>query len=635
MTTYFGRVLLTVGLVGTMGCGAEKTDTYDTSTVDTQGDGLDVDQDGVSEADGDCDDNNPDVYPGRLEDCNGIDDNCNDMSDEGYPDSDGDLIADCVDDETCDGVDNDGDGEVDEGYADSDGDGIADCVSEEECDGIDNNGDGEIDEGFDVDGDGVKSCDGDCDDSDSTVFEGATEISGDGKDNDCDGLVDESLVEAGAIRIVEILWNPGQVSDPNGEWFEVRNMTEAVINISGLVISSTDGDIHTVTGTDVIAIDAGADFVFASNGDTSTNGGITVDYVYTGITLSNEIDDISITLDSVLLDSVFWDDGLTMPDPDGASTLLDPWGYTNGGSESSSEYWCEATIAWDGGDYGSPGDVNEWCASIDHDGDGMTIGEGDCDDTDPDVYQSAPEIDPLKDNDCDGDIELMPVAISTYDTTSSSLEHCDVIYLDASTSYDPDNSPNGGTLTYSWELAAAPNASALTTSDISMATDMSPMFVPDVSGAYTFVLTVNDGGTDSYPVVLTVSITSRQTNSAPVADAGSDQTWSESVSCQSQDYGATYTCDDCADNDFTLDSSGTTDADSDQYTYSWTITNGSSVGVLDDSTIASPVLTITGPSATYGTTNTESVDVELTVVDCYGASSVADSVTLNIACTGN
>ena len=51
---------------------------------------------------------------------------------------------------TCDGVDNDGDGLVDEGFPDSDGDGIADCVDTETCDGVDNDGDGLIDEGFPI-----------------------------------------------------------------------------------------------------------------------------------------------------------------------------------------------------------------------------------------------------------------------------------------------------------------------------------------------------------------------------------------------------------------------------------------------------------------------------------------------------
>ena len=54
--------------------------------------------------------------------------------------------------EICDGVDNDGDGLIDEGFPDTDGDGIADCVDTETCDGKDNDGDGLIDEGCNVDG---------------------------------------------------------------------------------------------------------------------------------------------------------------------------------------------------------------------------------------------------------------------------------------------------------------------------------------------------------------------------------------------------------------------------------------------------------------------------------------------------
>ncbi len=132
----------------------------------------DEDQDGVAEADGDCDDENPDIHPGRAEDCNAIDDNCNGLVDEGYPDSDVDGIADCQDTEECDGLDNDGDGDVDEGYPDSDFDGLADCVGEERCDGQDNDGDGEVDEGFDQDGDGVTSCEGDCDDTNALAAPG-------------------------------------------------------------------------------------------------------------------------------------------------------------------------------------------------------------------------------------------------------------------------------------------------------------------------------------------------------------------------------------------------------------------------------------------------------------------------------
>jgi hypothetical protein len=112
--------------------------------------------------------------------CNGVDDDCDGLVDEGQADGDGDGLCDARDTETCDGVDNDGDGQIDEGLSDVDGDGICDGRDPETCDGVDNDGDGQVDEGqSDRDGDGV------CDALDSETC--------DRIDNDGDGQIDEGF----------------------------------------------------------------------------------------------------------------------------------------------------------------------------------------------------------------------------------------------------------------------------------------------------------------------------------------------------------------------------------------------------------------------------------------------------------
>jgi hypothetical protein len=60
---------------------------------------VDDDLDGYTENEGDCDDTDPDINPGEAEVCDGIDNNCNDQTDEGltttyYRDFDSDTYGD-------------------------------------------------------------------------------------------------------------------------------------------------------------------------------------------------------------------------------------------------------------------------------------------------------------------------------------------------------------------------------------------------------------------------------------------------------------------------------------------------------------------------------------------------------------
>ncbi len=209
--------------------------TFSDYYADTDGDGYGVEPpvssctalDGYVAIVGDCQDDDPAVYPGSEERCNSADDDCDGEVDEGvttayYLDADGDgygladdvleacdlpegradLPGDCDDTEpaanpgateTCDGIDNDCDGDVDEGASDADADGRPDCTDPCPADPHD-----------DADGDGwcadADNCPEDPNpdqaDSDSDGTGDACDVETcDGVDNDGDGEVDEDFVD--------------------------------------------------------------------------------------------------------------------------------------------------------------------------------------------------------------------------------------------------------------------------------------------------------------------------------------------------------------------------------------------------------------------------------------------------------
>ena len=110
---------------------------------------ADIDQDGYSTCDGDCNDVDPEVHPAAVEVCDLIDNNC-DGDTTGFDPTDLDL------------------------------DGDAACSDCDDTDPLLNT--------LDQDGDLLTSCGGDCNDNNAAINDGATDLVGDGTDNNCDGM---------------------------------------------------------------------------------------------------------------------------------------------------------------------------------------------------------------------------------------------------------------------------------------------------------------------------------------------------------------------------------------------------------------------------------------------------------------
>ena len=75
---------------------APPVDSADTDDTSTHPGHIDADGDGYTPNAGDCDDSDPEVYPGAEEVCDGKDNDCDGVSDADF-DDDGDGVADCED----------------------------------------------------------------------------------------------------------------------------------------------------------------------------------------------------------------------------------------------------------------------------------------------------------------------------------------------------------------------------------------------------------------------------------------------------------------------------------------------------------------------------------------------------------
>jgi len=209
--------------------------------VATEADLADVrdgDGDGIAAeafAGNDCDDDDPDVYPGADDaPYDGIDSDC--RGDDDF-DADGDGVRSARDDDPSTPADCDDDdptvGAADQvAWLDADGDGVGAGEELLVC----------------PDAEGVASSDGDCNDSDAGVRPGAAEIWYDGIDQDCDGNDDDQdgdgvplaadCDDTDAALTAEQPWYP----DDDGDGFGAMGSDAELACVQPAGMAATDDD---------------------------------------------------------------------------------------------------------------------------------------------------------------------------------------------------------------------------------------------------------------------------------------------------------------------------------------------------------------------------------------------------------
>jgi hypothetical protein len=169
------------------------------------------------------------------------------------------------------------------------------------------------------------------------------------------------------LVINEVMQNPSAVADSNGEWFEVKNVSGATLDLDGCVVSDADTDAFTIAANTQIAADEY--FVFCVNDTSAENGGLPSCYDWgasNDFTLGNSGDEIIITCGTDEIDRIEYDGGPVWPDPTGGSMTYNVPAAPSDPSNNLGTNWYDAadppqSSTYGDGDYGTPGAVNhDW-----------------------------------------------------------------------------------------------------------------------------------------------------------------------------------------------------------------------------------------------------------------------------------
>ncbi|CAN5888676.1 hypothetical protein BH11MYX2_BH11MYX2_16350 [soil metagenome] len=171
----------------------------------------------------------------------------------------------------------------------------------------------------DMDGDGVTIAQGDCDDTNAAVKKGAAEICGDGLDNDCDGVADRSVDQAGNatacspfVATADVPLDP--LSFTPGTMTPAITFKDGTIDASGTLTAGPSLFSVAIPVTDGITLDLRISGAQITGTATMENGAVVIKNARLGGVIDAKtadtirglsLDSIGLTPESSLLDATF------------------------------------------------------------------------------------------------------------------------------------------------------------------------------------------------------------------------------------------------------------------------------------------------------------------------------------------
>lgn len=209
-----------------------------------------------------------------------------------------------------------------------------------------------------------------------------------------------------------------------------------------------------------------------------------------------------------------------------------------------------------------------------------------------------------------------------------SIDRCTAVDLDCSRSSDPDGDP----IRHRWSVQRVPEASDLTTNDLSSTEEAETSMYADEEGIYAITCSVFDGQAWSRPSTVEVNAGPRTANDPPSIEVASTiEQDLGTTECVRDDRSGEYLCDPCGPEPIEVTAT-VTDPDDDRYTIEWSTRSASAIDVLNGGdeetvTLSGPTLNPNRPGSLV-TRNRISVFA----TDCPGATS-SSSLFIETSCT--